>query len=164
MMFKILLWLAGLAIAGGQATAEQTVNLPAGAPINVQNVADLTSKHAQVGDQVAMEVSDDVVFNGHLLIAKGTPARGVVTDAHRNGHIGKPGMLTVDVVFIRLGDRLIRVRGQRRVDGIGGGGGTIATTVILSPLGLLVHGKSAKLPARTVFTAFTLGDEQFSVR
>lgn len=137
--------------------------LTEGTPIMVRTLYELTSKHAEVGDQVEMEVTEDVMVGGNVIIPAGAPAYGEVTDAQRNGHVGKSGKLSVDVTYVKLGDHRLRVRGKRATEGQGGGGATIATTVLLSPLGLLVHGKSAKIPMHTVFTAYVTQDTSITV-
>ena len=34
----------------------------------------------------------------------------------------------------------------------------VATTILVSPLGLLIHGKSANVPPHTKFTAYVVND------
>ena len=156
-MIRGVIVAVALVVASKAVAADQIV-LTEGTPITVTTISELSSKTAQVGYQVRMEVVDQVDVRGVRVIDAGAPVYGEVTAAQRNGHIGKPGSLTVEINYIKLADRNVRVRGRREARGAGGGGAVVATTVLLSPLGLLAHGKSASIPANTAFTAYVLAD------
>lgn len=142
-----------LSSATTAAVADQVV-LREGTEIRVSNRVSLTSKKAVTGDPVDFVVDQAVSVNGIVIIPAGTPAYGQVSNAERNGHLGASGKLDLAVNYVRVGDVKIRVRGARASSGNSGTGATIATTVLLGPLGLLVHGKSANVPAGTQMTVY----------
>jgi hypothetical protein len=133
--------------------ADQVV-LREGTEIRVSNRVSLTSKKAVTGDPVDFVVDQAVSVGGVVIIPAGTPAYGQVSNAERNGHLGQSGKLDLTVNYVRIGDEKVRVRGARASSGNSGTGATIATTVLLGPLGLLVHGKSANVPAGTQMTVY----------
>ena len=139
------------------ALSAQTV-IPENTSITVQTLQEISSKEAQVGDPVRMEVLDDVVIGNRVIIPAGTPAYGEVTAASKNGHLGKAGKLTIEVEGVKYGAGRLRMRGQRVSQGEGGSTAAIATTVLLSPLGLFIHGKSAMVPIHTKFITYVAND------
>ena len=139
------------------AVSAQSV-IPENTAITVQTLEEISSKQAQVGDPVRMEVLDDVVVGNRVVIPAGTPAYGEVTAAQKNGHVGKSGKLTVEVEGIKYGAGRLRMRGQRVSQGEGGSTAAIATTVLLSPLGLFIHGKSAVVGIHTKFIGYVAND------
>lgn len=150
----------GLLCLPALAAAQQTAPLvlTEGTPIRVRNVEQISSKDAQVGDPVSFEVDEDVDVDGQVVIAAGTPAYGEVTEAAKNGRIGKGGKLRIEVSYIKLPDRRLRTRGQRENAGDGKGGNTIVTTALLGPLGLLWKGKNAVIKPRTLLTTYVSSD------
>jgi hypothetical protein len=63
------------------------VRLPDGTPVPVRLLRFIDSESSMTGDPVPFEVTRDVVFDGVLLIARGTPVIGVVVKA-RPAHVG----------------------------------------------------------------------------
>lgn len=150
-------YLCALAAAMAPAAASAQV-IPENTPVTVQTLEEISSKTAQVGDPVRLEVIDDVVIGGVTVIPAGTPAYGEITAAQKNGHLGKSGKLTIEIEGVRYGSGRMRLRGSRASTGSGGGTASIATAALVSPLGLLIHGKSAAVPIHTKFLAYVAND------
>ncbi|WP_174287162.1 hypothetical protein [Sphingomonas bacterium] len=151
-------WYAFALAATMVSAAASAQVIPENTPVTVRTLEEVSSKTAQVGDPVRMEVIDDIVVNGVTVVPAGTPAYGEVTAAQKNGHIGKSGKLTIEVEGVRYGNGRMRLRGSRDSQGSGGGTAAIATAALVSPLGLLIHGKSAAVPIHTRFMAYVAND------
>lgn len=80
---------------------EQTLNLLDGTPVHLKIGRTLSSADAHVGDEVDFQVAEDVVVNGHTVIAKGATAIGVVAEAAPK-HIGRSGKLSLSLTYVRL--------------------------------------------------------------
>jgi hypothetical protein len=63
----------------------------------------VSSELAQVGDEVACRVTEDVKVDDVLVIRKGSIARGIVTEARRKG-MWHGGRITITVKAVRLAD------------------------------------------------------------
>jgi hypothetical protein len=66
----------------------------------------LSSATAHAGEEVAYEVTQDVVVGGVTVIAKGAPAIGSVTEAEPKKRMGKAGKLNVSVTSVVLANNL----------------------------------------------------------
>ncbi len=66
---------------GIPAATEPTMAVPAGTRVQVKLLKLLTSQNSQPGEAVQFEVAQDVVIQGVVVISRGTPAEGSVTDA-----------------------------------------------------------------------------------
>lgn len=148
-----------LALAATMVPAAASAQMiPENTPVTVRTLEEISSKTAQVGDPVRMETIDDVIVGGVTVIPAGTPAYGEVTAAQKNGHLGHSGKLTIEVEGVRYGAGRMRLRGSRDNQGSGGGTAALATAALVSPLGLLIKGKSAAVPIHTRFMAYVAND------
>ena len=64
----------------------------------------LSSADAHVDDEVAFEVSEDVIVDGLLVISKGAQAIGVVNETEPRKALGRGGKLSVLIRSVRLAD------------------------------------------------------------
>jgi len=71
-------------------------------PVHLKLGHELSSATAHVGDQVNFEVSQDVIVGGIVVIAKGAPGFGAVTEAEPKKRMGKAGKLDVAVNSVVL--------------------------------------------------------------
>lgn len=136
------------------------VLLPDGMELTLVNIEKLSSKHLRQGYPVSFRVDQDVIVNGTTVIRSGTLATGVVTDAERSGYHGKGGRLSVRVDSTTAVDgQRIKLRSSQKEEG---GSNTVATIVVSTlvrplPLGGLVKGKNAVIPAGTPVRAYVDG-------
>jgi hypothetical protein len=125
--------------------------LPNGIPIHLKLVKTLSSATAHVGDQVELEVVEEVVVDGLCVIAKGAAAVGVVVEAEARKRMGHGGKLGVLVKAVRLSDNeRAAVRSYLE------SAGTTTSTGTMNPL---AHGKDVELAQGTEFTAYADGDK-----
>jgi hypothetical protein len=124
--------------------------LPNGVPIHLKLSKAISSATAHVGDQVELEVVEEVVIDGLCVIAKGAPALGVVTEAEPKKRMGHGGKLGVLVKSVRLSDdEKAAVRSFQE------SAGSSSSTVAINPL---AHGKDVEFALGTDFTAYADGD------
>jgi hypothetical protein len=88
---------ARLAADSRRNTAPKEIILPHMTAVHMKLGRTLSSATAHVGEEVPLEVTQDVVVGGVTVIAKGTPAVGAVTEAEPKKRMGKAGKLNVSV-------------------------------------------------------------------
>lgn len=140
-----------------------------GTPVRLVLEETLSSKDARVGQEVVFNVIDDVIVNGHLLIAHGALAKGTVTEAQAKRRMGKAGKLNVNIDYALMTDgSRAALRAVKDAKGDGRGAavttGVVATAIVFfpaAPLFLLMHGKDISIPKGTEITAFVNGNLRF---
>jgi len=131
-------------------------------PVKVAVKETLTSGEGKVGDEIAFELREDLCGPSRELLAKkGAPAYGKLLRTKRRGAFGRPGKLdlTCDYVVAVDGTRIpLRGTETRAQSGKGNVTATVITTVLLGPLGLLVHGRDVTINKGTEFTMYVDAD------
>lgn len=110
------------------------------------------------GDRFDLEVSEDVLFNGVIVIPRGSSAKGEVTMLKKKGMWGKSGKLETRVLSVRANGRDIPLRGTVMDKGDTGTAGVVGAILVLPIAGFFVTGTSAVLPQGTGFTGLTESD------
>ena len=130
--------------------------LRAGAEVQLKTAEYLSTEHKQLreGQRVQLEVADNVIFNGKVVIPAGSPAVGELTDIRNKGMWGKSGHINGRVLYARVGDRQIRLSGTFNERGTTGTGGVVAAVVLLPLAGFIMTGTSARMPIGTPVKAF----------
>jgi hypothetical protein len=170
---KILL-AAVLLAAGGTASAQEppaATALPApvrlvlreGTPIAMATREPLSSKSAVQGQRVPLEVTEDVIVDGHVVIPRGTPAIGEVARVVHRGRFGKAGKLEVRAMFVELGGRRIRLEGRTGEHGKSGTAPVAAGVLLIGASASLITGKSALLPAGSSLSSSVYQDVMLEV-
>jgi len=155
------------ASASTSATGANAANgtlVPGGTTIHLAVATPLSSSSAKVGDTFAIRVVDELVIDGMVVVEKGASGQGtiaMVEGAGSNGHAGKLG-LQYDFVTAADGNKIKLSNTQHTDQGEGQGGkastATVATYLLLGPLGLFAHnfvrGKDLTIDEKTKLTAF----------
>jgi hypothetical protein len=132
------------------APAEAGPVLRQGTEIRLVTLTELNSKRNKVGERFDMEVQESVQLNGQTVIPAGTRAVGEITLRKGKGMWGKSGKLEFRPLYVKLGDRQIRISANATRDkGKAGTAGVVAAVVFLPIAGFLVTGTSAVIPAQT---------------
>ncbi len=120
-------------------------DLLGGTTVTVALTEPLSSATANVDDQVAIIVRKPVIINGYLFIATGANGHATVTSVEHSGGNGSGGKLnfTIDWVYAVDGGK-IKLSQTSHASETGDTKGasntaTIATYVLLGPLGLFAH-------------------------
>jgi hypothetical protein len=147
-MLPVVLLLSAFA----QPSRAQTVppaTLKAGALVVLETITPLSSKDAQLGQNVGMRVKYDVMADGRAVIKAGAPASGQVTNAEHHKGLGKQGSLAIRPSAVQAvdGQMVPLIGAAASAVGSGTAGAAIGLAVVVSPLFLLHKGKEASLPA-----------------
>lgn len=87
------------------ATAGFAQTIPSGTHLEVRLDSTVSSKTAQVGDQVAATLVRDLVVDGKVIARRGAPVRGKVTYARSSGRFSDPGYVTVRLDSMEIDGR-----------------------------------------------------------
>lgn len=121
------------------------VPVPDGTPVRIALTDQVASNTAHVGDRFQFRSLDAVTVDGWVVIPRGSLGEGEVTQAEPAGSNGHPGKLKLQFDWIYGADnlkiRLSDVPDANRGDGQKGAASaaTIASTVLLGPIGLFAH-------------------------
>lgn len=130
--------------------------LRAGAPIAVVLSEALTTKGKalKVGRLVQLEVAQDVMLNGRLVIPARSPVEGVLTEVRNKGMWGKSGAIRLHISSVNINGTKIRLKGDMDTRGQTGTAGVVGAIVALPVAGFFVTGTSAEMPLQMPGRAF----------
>ncbi len=148
---------APLVIGGPQAPAPANV-LQRGTEVRMATRVELHSQRSRVGERFELEVTDDVLLNGQVIVPVGSIATGEVTRVQHRGMWGRRGILETRLISVRVGDRQIRLTGAAGDRGRAGTAGVVASVLLIPVVGFFVTGTSAVIPPRTPTVAYTEED------
>lgn len=140
------LLLSGCSAAGAQTAA---ITVPLGTPVMLATTTDLSSRSNVKGDMVPLRVDEDVAIDGRRVIARGTEAVGQVIDARAKGAMGMSGRLVLRPLYVRAGERVVRLSGQS-IDKASVTAGAVIASVAVGPV---FTGRSASIPSGTRLSA-----------
>jgi hypothetical protein len=118
----------------------------------------LSSKTAQVGQNVKLSVLNDVYANGVLVIRRGTPVIGVISEINKRKNYGVNATMRIALNPIRAyGGQMVQLEPRTKGNMVAGkksgqaAGATVGGAAILGPVGLaggyFIHGKSVNIRA-----------------
>jgi hypothetical protein len=146
----------GTMVVGAPATNGQI--LPQGTSVRLRTLSPLNSMDTKTGDRFDLEVSEDVLLNGRVVIPRGSPAKGEVTMVKKKGMWGKSGKLETRLLSVRANGLDIPLRGTVLDKGDTGTAGVVGAILVLPLAGFFVTGTSASLPQGAGFTGLTEAD------
>jgi hypothetical protein len=132
------------------------IKLASGTPVMLKLTEEVSSKTKSPNDTVNLEVSQDVVVDGKILIKTGTPATATVVSSEQKGMIGKGGKVQISLENTKAvdGQRIMLkafvTKGGKEETLVAVAGG-----VICCPLLLLLSGAEAVVPVGTETKAYT---------
>jgi hypothetical protein len=133
-----------------------SIQLPTSTRVYVETQQDLIGKGNQVqeGQSVRAQVWRDVVVNGHVVIAAGTPVIAKVDLYKRRQIAGVKGTMTIAAYETEsLDGQVIQLSGGYHKEGKSRMALSI-TLGVLFILPIFIPGKAAELPSGTVFDAY----------
>jgi hypothetical protein len=133
-----------------------SVKLPTGTRVYVETKQDLIGKGDQVqqGQSVRAQVWRDVIVNGNVLIAAGTPIVAKVDQYKHRQIAGVKGSMTIGAYETESVDgQVIQLSGGYHKDGKSRMALSI-TLGVLFILPIFIPGKAAELPSGTIFDAY----------
>ena len=130
--------------------------LRAGAPVPVALSEMLTTKgkSLKVGQIVRLEVAQDVLLNGRVVIPARSPVEGILTEVRNKGMWGKSGAIHLQMTSVNINGIAVRLKGDMDTRGQTGTAGVVGAIVILPIAGFFVTGTSAEMPLNMPGRAF----------
>lgn len=130
--------------------------LRAGAPVPVALSEFLTTKgkRLKVGQRVQLEVAQDVLLNGRVVIPARSPVEGVLTEVRNKGMWGKSGGIHLQIKSVNINGTNVRLKGDMDSRGETGTAGVVGAIVVLPVAGFFVTGTSAEMPLNMPGRAF----------
>jgi hypothetical protein len=130
--------------------------LRTGAPVPVALSEFLTTKgkRLKVGQKVQLEVAQDVLLNGRVVIPARSPVEGVLTEIRNKGMWGKSGAIHLHINSVNINGTNIRLKGDMDTRGETGTAGVVGAIVALPVAGFFVTGTSAEMPLNMPGRAF----------
>ncbi len=129
--------------------------LPQGTPIRLRTLQQLHSQENRTGDRFDLEVAEDVMLNGVVVIPRGSPGTGEITRVRRKGMWGRSGRLETRLLSVRANGMTIPISGSVAERGDTGTAGVVASILVVPVAGFFVTGTSAILPVGTGFNGHT---------
>ena len=123
--------------------------LRAGTEVPLRTLEELTTKgkHLREGYRFELETTEPVMLQGHVVIPVGTHAIGEVTSVRNKGMLGRSGQIETRLLYLRAGDRQIRLSGVSNDKGVAGTAGVVGTALVVWPVAFFVTGTSARIPS-----------------
>lgn len=144
-------------VADVAAPALREVRLPANTEVVLALNGELSSKTHRAGDKFSLSVAKDVTVDNQVVIPRGTRAIGQVTWRTGTGGFGKSGKMEVAFRYLEMNNLKVPVEGTHRQDGEGKTAATVGAVLAAGVVGgLIVKGKSARLPEGYEFTVNTV--------
>ena len=144
-------------IAPIQPVGNGSAVLRTGTPVILKLSEELTTKDKKlkINQRFQMEVAENVLVDGIVVIPAGSPAVGEITDVRNKGMWGKSGKFSAQILYVTVNGRQIRMSGVFDNKGTAGGIGAVAVSaVIFAPAGFFISGTNAKLPIGTPLKGF----------
>ena len=139
-------------VVGG---AQQSV-LRAGTEVPMKTREELTTKGKalRVGQRFEIETAEPILLNGQTVIPAGTPGVGEITSVRNKGMWGKSGNIEARALYLRVGDRQIRLSGVMNDKGVTGTAGVVGAVAFVPVAGFFLTGTSANIPLGAPVKAF----------
>ena len=130
--------------------------LRTGAPVPVALSEHLTTKgkKLKVGQLVRLEVAQDVMVNGRVVIPARSPVEAILTEVRNKGMWGKSGGIHLQIRSVNINGTMIRLTGDMDSRGDTGTAGVVGAVVALPIAGFFVTGTSAEMPLNMPGRAF----------
>lgn len=130
--------------------------LRAGTPVPVALSEFLTTKGKtlKVGQRVRLEVAQDIMVNGRMVIPARSPVEGVLTEIRNKGMWGKSGAIHLHINSVSINGTPVRLTGDMDTRGQTGTAGVVGSIVVLPLAGFFVTGTSAEMPLNMPGRAF----------
>ena len=136
-----------------------STTIPADTLVKIKLVTPLNTETSKVGDKVKFQAAEDVIYNGKLIIAAGSPGEGVVTKIKSAKNFGRNGEIDINFQQIQAFDgtivpTLLGDKAKLEIKNLAvAAGASVAGMALLGPIGIVggifVQGKDLDLPAGT---------------
>ena len=133
--------------------------LRAGTPLHLVTAATVSSKTAQVGDELKLALNQDVKVGDSIILAKGTPVVARITQADHSGHAGVPGDLSFEVRALTVDGKQIPLTGGETIEGRNHYGRNLLMLIpVVGDASIALHGDEAQIVPGMCLTADVSAD------
>jgi hypothetical protein len=147
-------------------SSDSTQLIEKGTVLKVRSLNNLKSNKVVEGDEIELEVYEDLVVNDNIVIKARTPVLGYVESFEKAKLLGKEGLLiiqitstkAVDKTFVPLRIYKSSIYGEDKSDA------SIALSLLVSPAFLLKRGGQAKVKEGKIFNTYVTRDVKISYR
>lgn len=136
----------------------QNGTLPKGLAIPLVFAKGVSSKTAYVGDKIELKLANDITDGSAVLVAKGAPAFGIVTEVDQTGLAGAPGNIEFRITSLNAGGQTIPLRGSAAREGDAKPPNATVLVPVAGVFAILRHGKDAEIAVGTSITAHVAAD------
>ena len=122
--------------------------LPANTEITLRMNQEVTTKGKtwSEGDQFKLTVAEDVTLGEYVVIPRGTPAWGKIAWMTDKGAFGKSGKMDIELEYLEVSGRRIKLDGSFRQEGEGNTLATVGGVIAAGPFAAFITGKSGLIP------------------
>lgn len=143
--------------------SSRNMYVPMGTQLTLISRTQVSTKDSKAGDRIYFTVAETMSFRGQVVIPAGAVAVGEVARSDRNGYLGKKGKIDVNLLYVETPTGPVRLSGGANNQGTSGLIPSVATIVLVSPLGYFIHGTSAHIPPGTPVQAYLGEDMHFAL-
>ena len=138
------------------------VILQEGTIISVELLDTVGSKLSKQGDIFRMKTTADVSVQGIVVIPAGSMGYGTITYAEPRRMLGQAGELFYRFDYIKIGERLIKIRSAQGGKGKDSTGSTVALVALFGVFGMLKKGADIEVLAGTQFEVYNATNVEFN--
>ncbi len=136
----------------------ETITIPNSTVVPVKTVGQLSSGQLSLGQEVILNVAQDVKVKGKTVIKAGVPVYGSVQESKGGQMAGIAGILVIALrSTVAVDGTNIALSGSMSNQAKSEVGATVAVGIILCPLALLNTGDDGSIPTGAQIRAMTLG-------
>lgn len=159
--FLLLLFYIALPMIG---IAQETLEIQEGTVVRVRLLETLDSKTAKNGDIVTFETLDKIEIGNQKIIDINARVTGRVINSVSNKSMGRKGKLDISIDYVQAVDGTnVPLSYTMNQSGKDATVGVIAGAVLLSPLALVVKGKSAVILKGAEFNTYVSRSTRLSL-
>ena len=142
----------------------ETITIHNSTVVPVKTVGQLSSGQLSMGQEVILNVAQDVKIKGKTVIRAGTPVYGSVQESKGGQMAGIAGKLVISLnSTVAVDGTNIALTGSMSNQAKSEVGATVAVGVILCPLALLNTGDDGSIPPGAQQRAMTMGSFEVEV-
>lgn len=122
--------------------------LPANTEVLLKMSQEVTTKGRtwEEGDTFKLSVVDDVMLGDYVVIPEGSPAYGKITWLTSKGAFGKSGKMDIELEYVEVGGRKIKLDGTFRQEGEGNTLATVGGVIAAGIFAGFITGRSGRIP------------------
>lgn len=122
--------------------------LPANTEVLLKMSQEVTTKGKtwDEGDTFKLSVVKDVMLGDYVVIPEGSPAFGRITWLTSKGAFGKSGKMDIELEYVMVGNRKIRLDGTFRQEGEGNTLATVGGVIAAGIFAGFITGRSGRIP------------------